>query len=249
MARGTKSKGARSRAKMRKDPLVPVEGDRVNAAVRASGMSVSEFARAIGEKQQTIDLLVRGITKRCRKSRLVKIASQAGGFVTPGWLSGAAFSAKALSGVGRLPDVPVSGRGPLPGATSLPPRADLETVRLARDVRGAARRDGLEIVTHYQLEPVLSLDFFRNALGKTADSMRIESSGRDKAQFAVHMGAALRLVLGPWFRGHQRLEAGVIEGVLKQLVTISKRASDLINLPPEVLHLVDQGIDEAIAGY
>jgi transcriptional regulator with XRE-family HTH domain len=66
----------------RDDPLCPIRGDRVRAALNRSGWSVSELARKVGAKQPGIDLIVRGKTKRCRRSLLRRIAKVLGASVS-----------------------------------------------------------------------------------------------------------------------------------------------------------------------
>ena len=56
------------------DEMVPIRGDRVTATMRVRRISTSELARRVGESQQTIDLIVRGRSKKCRRSRLRAIA-------------------------------------------------------------------------------------------------------------------------------------------------------------------------------
>lgn len=253
---------SRPRGTRRRDPLVPVKGDRVEATIRLSGLSVRRFAQSIGEKQQTIDLIVQGITKRCRRSRMAKIARRAGGLVTVRWLSGGDFSDQTALALGRPPAIPASGGLPTPGEPPIQPlgvvppngyvnlipkqepRADLEARRLVRLARRAAERDGLPPVLHYQLEPLLSLDSFRGAVGRTKDGMRIETSEEERARFAAHLAAAIRLVLAPWFRGRQQMEPGTMDKVLAFLTGVLARTNKAVRLPPHLEALVDQAYAE-----
>lgn len=69
------------------DEFVPIRTSRLAAAVRYRGITVSELAdRAGGEKQQTVDLIVRGVTKNCRRARLERLAKVLR--VPARWLSG-----------------------------------------------------------------------------------------------------------------------------------------------------------------
>lgn len=94
------------------DEMVPIRGDRVKAALDAYGASVSGVAAEVGDSQQTLSLICRGVSKRTRRSRVVRLAQvldvpeewltgrQAdlpGGVIMPGVLGGAAPAAWQLA--------------------------------------------------------------------------------------------------------------------------------------------------------
>ena len=58
-----------SRKKYRRDLLVPISGERVAAGIELRGFSVRDAAKRLQEKQQTLDAIVQGGTRRCRASR------------------------------------------------------------------------------------------------------------------------------------------------------------------------------------
>lgn len=72
--------------KDRGDQLVPVLSDRVATVIARRGIGVSELARRLGEKQQTLSLILAGKTKSCRRYRLERIATELR--VPAEWLSG-----------------------------------------------------------------------------------------------------------------------------------------------------------------
>ncbi len=64
----------RHRRKLREDPLVPIDRQRLRAAINLRGYTISRLAREIGVKQQTLDCVVRR-NQKCRES-LVRDASR-----------------------------------------------------------------------------------------------------------------------------------------------------------------------------
>jgi DNA-binding Xre family transcriptional regulator len=66
--------------------MVPVVARRLSSVLARRVMTVSELAQQTGERQQTIDLIARGVSKRCRRFRLEKIAAVLE--VPAEWLSG-----------------------------------------------------------------------------------------------------------------------------------------------------------------
>jgi hypothetical protein len=76
------------------DPLVPIDGKRLLAAIDWRGLAVNAVARAVGEAQSTLNSIVNGEVERCRRARRTKLARV---LRVPGeW----------LGGQGDLPDVP-----------------------------------------------------------------------------------------------------------------------------------------------
>ncbi len=53
---------------------VPVVADRLNAAIRLRGLSVNGLAKAAGIQQATVDLVVRGVSRKTQEDRLARIA-------------------------------------------------------------------------------------------------------------------------------------------------------------------------------
>ena len=66
--------------------MVPVIGDRVSAALDAYDASITQLALEIGDSQQNLSLICRGVTRKTRRSRVVKIAEALS--VPPEWLIG-----------------------------------------------------------------------------------------------------------------------------------------------------------------
>lgn len=145
-------------------PLVPVDRKRLQAAIRWRGLSVNGLAKAVDLKQTTLNSVVMGKAKRCRRKPLTRMAKLLR--VPSEWLGGA----------GELPDVPenevhrmrnvregdgkvadmyyvrVPGeslvRGPIAEVPALPPRVQLEArdaiqvLRLLFDPDGSPFPDG-----------------------------------------------------------------------------------------------------------
>ena len=56
------------------DPLVPIDGIRLSAAIDWRGKAVNAVAREVGERQSTLNSIVNGEVKRCRRTRRTKLA-------------------------------------------------------------------------------------------------------------------------------------------------------------------------------
>jgi transcriptional regulator with XRE-family HTH domain len=66
--------------------MVPILGDRVKAAIEAYHTSVSQLAAEVGDSQQTLSLICRGVTKKTRASRVANLAEALD--VPETWLTG-----------------------------------------------------------------------------------------------------------------------------------------------------------------
>jgi len=76
------------RRKWRDDPWVAIKARRLRAALDYTGLTVSELAAAVADRQQTIDTLVRGKVKRCRLGRRERLERELR--LPSGWLGGEA---------------------------------------------------------------------------------------------------------------------------------------------------------------
>lgn len=74
------------RDKFADDPLVPISGRRLAAALELREISVNQAGKYPGLKQQTVSYIVNGRTKRCRSSRRRRLADVAQ--VSEAWLAG-----------------------------------------------------------------------------------------------------------------------------------------------------------------
>ena len=74
------------RDKYADDPLVPISGRRLAAALELLGISVNQAGKYPGLKQQTVSYIVNGRTKRCRSSRRKRLADVVQ--VSEAWLAG-----------------------------------------------------------------------------------------------------------------------------------------------------------------
>ncbi len=142
------------RRKKLENPLVPIVGDRVRAAVEWRGLSVNAAATASRIPQQTLDSIVRGETKRCHRDRRDKLAELLA--LPPEWLGGETdlmpsltpwppypgldytppITADEMGRVHRVPD-----EGPTTQRFGLPPRYQLAAAELTNRVIQAWQRD------------------------------------------------------------------------------------------------------------
>jgi len=68
------------------DEMVPILGDRVNAALNAYEASITQLAEEVGDSQQTISLICRSVTKKTRRTRVTSLAEVLN--VPEEWLTG-----------------------------------------------------------------------------------------------------------------------------------------------------------------
>jgi hypothetical protein len=136
------------------EPLVPINGGRVMAAIEAAGLSVRRAAVHIGEKQATLNSIVKGTVKRCRSSRRTRLAGLLR--CTEAWLGGEDVSPFGLppwhssdAGEERWPLVidenfilrRLTADGHYAGPTKETPRYELRALYLGEKIVLAWRRD------------------------------------------------------------------------------------------------------------
>lgn len=207
----------RGKRKAKRDELVRVRSELLRAAVAWRGVSVAALAKRIGEGQQTIDLLVRGVHNRTRRARRDKLAKALG--VTSEWLGGEA----------PLPFVPfpdfddLDGEAAMellkpPGAptrlpSDVPARQQLAANDFARACEQACRRDfgnadWLRRAVLRVLLLVVDARVWRDSL--------LEDRRHAAAEAAtVQLCAAFGSMLEPWLKGEESLN-------LRALLTITK---------------------------
>ena len=137
-----------SRSKLEDNPLVPISGERLRAAIEFRNSSVRRTAKKAGERQQTVDFIVQGRSERCRRKRRLRLAKALD--ISAEWLGGEAVPpvAGAVSGL-PLPEWRGEGGGVLdenlrrldPGSPSLPPSYQLVWSELVGRVVSAWKRD------------------------------------------------------------------------------------------------------------
>lgn len=144
----------RKHRRKKEDPLVPIDGARVRAAITWKGLSVNAAGARMGVSQRTLDSIVRRKTKRCYQSLRDKLAQLV---ARPAeWLGGETDLQPALTPWLALPDlgyqpplwvdenvriVRPTAEGDLTQRTSLPPRYQLAAHDLSTDILKAWRRD------------------------------------------------------------------------------------------------------------
>ncbi len=93
----------RKHRQKRDDPLVPIVGARVRAAIEWKGLSVNRTAGLIKVSQQTLDSIVRGKTKRCYEALREKLATLLA--LPAAWLGGEIDLLPALTPWLPLPEL------------------------------------------------------------------------------------------------------------------------------------------------
>lgn len=144
----------RKHRRKQEDPLVPINGQRVRAAIAWKGLSVNAAARRLGVSQQTLDSIVRDKTKRCYESLRGQLASFLGRPAQ--WLSGETHLQPALTSWLPLPDlgytpplwvdenmriIRPNEAGDYTHVSELPPRYQLAAHDLSTDIIKAWKRD------------------------------------------------------------------------------------------------------------
>jgi hypothetical protein len=110
------------------NPLVPISGKRLHAAIIESDISVARLARKVGMKQPTLQYVVAGRTRRCRASNRAALALEFG--VQEAWLEGRSDSGPFHDR--QLARAKQQGTTVLPDElrVDLPPLAELRAARL-----------------------------------------------------------------------------------------------------------------------
>src|SRR6266545_384837 len=144
----------RTHRRKKEDPLVPIDGGRVRAAITWKDLSVNAAAARIGVSQRTLDSIVRRKTKRCYHSLRAMLARLTGR--PAAWLGGETDLQPALTPWLPLPElgyqpplwvdenmriVRPTAEGDLTQRGSLPPRYQLAAHDLSADILKAWRRD------------------------------------------------------------------------------------------------------------
>ncbi len=136
------------------ESLVPIDGARVRAAIEWSGLTVNGAATRIKVRQQTLDSIVRGKTKRCYQSLRDRLAALLD--LPAEWLGGETDLVPSLTPWLPYPElktrpprvvdenlmarqVPPEGDATL--RSTLPPRYQLAAHKLGKEILAAWRRD------------------------------------------------------------------------------------------------------------
>jgi transcriptional regulator with XRE-family HTH domain len=197
MQRRTRRANSRGRGKWQDDPLVPMSGERMHAALQHSGLGLADLARKLGQTRQTLDYIVRGATKRCRRSRRAAIARALA--VPDEWLGG--------SGEGGMDWLLARLGGKR--------QSHLAINRLGRRCEGALQRDGSPVPNAIGLLLKLALPgHWRSVLLHELPEELIECRDlreleRDIAQTAL--ANAFEAILQPWLTGEATLDYRALE--------------------------------------
>ena len=184
-------------ATSRKRVLVPIRGDRIRAALKRSGLSVSALARRVRAKQQTVDLIVRGKTSRCEQDLRATLARALGTSVAV--LGGEEDPKLAfLAFVGDAEDLAET------------PIA-LRLFYLA--CSHAARRDKLVVDAGFvppQIRSLVSPAYWRAQLLETIEAQLLADpdlglSTAERDRLYSLLADAMGLLLKPWFDGRAGL--------------------------------------------
>lgn len=202
------------RRKLR-DPLVPISGERLDAALERRNISRREAARllksqGVDVKPQTLDNLVSGKQRKCRSTVRATLAELTG--ASEEWLGGglATWSSDRALHIQMFEDLP---------------RAYLARDRIRRMLKQAWRRDlerGVALVPTYRsrleaqseklfrqyielaVDRLLSVWWWRQLLLKDGGGWRV--SPEDAERFATGLANALEALVGPWFKDRSALD-------------------------------------------
>ena len=230
------------------DPMVPIVGERVAAALRWRDLSTNGAVRQMNASksvitQQALNYIVRGQTRRCHSSVRAALVRLLRPPVTAAYLSGESSIA--------LPPLlwPPSGPNPdvvmpfdLAGsrhvdrtacAGEMPPDYELNALSLGADLTDAARSEGRPIRmpaprVDNMARWVLSLPFWREFLfddqrhGASSDEMQVEA-----AQFAEHLAKAIEVLLRPWIKGKVTLRRHLLHDIAVRLDRVANTNEDM----------------------
>lgn len=144
----------RPHRRKREEPLVPIDGARVRAAIERKGLSVNGAAGRMKVSQQTLDSIVRGKTTRCYQSLRDRLATLLDR--PAAWLGGETDLLPSLTPWLPLPDLGFKpplwpdenmriirppAEGDLTQRTTLPPRYQLAAHDLCKPITEAWKRD------------------------------------------------------------------------------------------------------------
>ena len=219
-------KKATAKSIHRNDPLVPIVGGRVDAALRWREISYSRAAKRANVTRQAVALIATGTTTKCRRSLRASLAAQCGYPVSARYLGGAeVLTVPALSafptGGGLDAKLPLDGAGfPAPSSGQAVERAplyDLVAFELANGIAASpdlARALGPEYplpdvknAIRYMLGLPLWREFLFEDRAWAADT---DAYRKDATDFAVHMAAALTALLRPWMDGRTKMRPRVL---------------------------------------
>lgn len=222
------TKAARTKAKVRNDPLVPIVGPRVDAALRWRGKSQEDAADAAGVSRQAISLIASGKTNKCRKSVRSAIAKLCGRPITARYLGGErdlVLPPLTAMPSGRNADeiMPIDSAGfaaDWAHATEVDttPRYELEGYALGRMLATAPdlfRAHGPEW-PHPNVENaarwMVSLPLWREFLfeEQRVHAVNAASHREEASEFARHIAAAMAILLRPWIESGAPLRPRVL---------------------------------------
>jgi transcriptional regulator with XRE-family HTH domain len=208
------------KAQRRGDPLVPIVGVRVKAALEYAGVSQQAVAARANVTRQAIGDIVAGKREKCRQSLRRVIAELCGRPITISYLAGK----KELA----LPSVLWPPSGPRPDLVlpdevhqhrpgDLPPFAQLTSSTLGADIEAMPGQEW-SIGNHVPIPRVgnairwlLDLAFWREFV--MSGQARADSGiafQQDADEFAKHMAAAIRVLLRPALERRSRLRRFIL---------------------------------------
>ncbi len=217
------------------NPLVPISGEHVKAALKSKGLSVTAAAKKIGVEQTTLHYIVTGQTRNCHASLrrdLAKLLKQSQRFLE-GKTTTLPYAFERLFPVGNtipIPFVPPHAQiiasnfivrcieqweRDIEAKTAPPPRG-FNTLMGLWNQPPELRQGCVGMALYELLEPSR---WRRTALALPSSEVpAVTSEQRDTAMPGLI--AAAEVVLGPWFEGSSPLEYGkayaLIEDVLRE---------------------------------
>ena len=218
-----------SAGRVSRDPLVPIDAQRLKVALALKGRTEKGAARDLERRglarvsQQGLNVIVGGRRKRCRQSLREGLATLLGPPFTPVWLGGEG----AITDV--LPNLEEENKGWVTGWLEKQSPLELRVLGLKQAVWAAWQRDGLP--DHEPIPGITTNDFIRNiphaaSLGywrAAALIGPIEAHTPEDQTFGIAVIDAMRAVLEPWLEGRSAINVDALNklGAILRLFLVS----------------------------
>lgn len=214
------------KAHVRNDPMVPIVGRRVSAALRWRRKSETQAGRAAGVSRQAIANIGSGKASKCRRSVRDAIAKLCGPPITAKYLGGEMdlkIPALSFAPSGRLSGMLIGIDGAGFGSSAIgqlaeaAPQYELEGYGLGRAIRSTANRNK-ELAA--ELDPpdlehtarwMVSLYLWREYLFGDQAAFTGTTYSSDASAFAYHTAEAFAVLLRPWFEGRVRMRPRMLQ--------------------------------------
>lgn len=221
------------------DPLVPINGKRLDAALQDRGISRREAAKRLEEqridvKHQTVDNIAAGKQQKCRATLrvgLARLVNRSEEWLSTGSRRPTWSSDSVLHVYEHLPRAYLA-RDRVRLMLTRAWRRDLERgVGLAPTYKGRVDDQSEEAFRQYielAVDRLLSVWWWRQLLLKDGGGRRV--SPEDAEQFATAFADVLEALLGPWVRDRSALDFARFGELLGAITTAQPRPASLEEL-------------------